>query len=234
MIPLKDTLPTRGFPVVNTILIVLNCVVFLFQFATAQHSAEIVEQWGMVPLRIVGGHDPLRLLTVLTSMFMHGGWMHLIGNMWFLYIFGDNVEDALGKARYVFFYLLCGLAGAAGQIAVDPWSKVPMIGASGAIAGILGGYLSLYPRARVLTLVPIFIFLQVMTLPAIVFIVLWFALQALEGIGSLGQAGGGTAWWAHIGGFLLGLAMIRLLVPARRTLPDPRQIGAPPRRRIEW
>jgi membrane associated rhomboid family serine protease len=234
VIPLKDTLPTRGFPVVNTIIIVLNCAVFLLQSSMGSGEVDLIEQWGLVPLRIVAGSDPLRLASVFSSMFMHGGWMHLIGNMWFLYIFGDNVEDALGKPRYVFFYLLCGMAGAAAQIAIDPWSKIPMIGASGAIAGVLGGYLSLFPRARVLTLVPIFIFLQIMTLPAIVFIVLWFALQALEGMASLGHQGGGTAWWAHIGGFLIGLAMVRMLVPRHRTLPDPRQYAGPARRRIEW
>ena len=234
MIPLKDTLPTRSFPVVNTAIIVLNCAVFLMQSSLGPAEVAMVERWGMVPLRIVGGSDPQRLLTVLSSMFMHGGWMHLIGNMWFLYIFGDNVEDALGKPRYLFFYLLCGMAGAAAQIAIDPYSKIPMIGASGAIAGILGGYLSLFPRARVLTLVPIFIFLQIMTLPAVVFIALWFALQALEGMAALGHQGGGTAWWAHIGGFLVGLAMVRLLLPRTRPLPDPREHRGPPRRRIEW
>jgi membrane associated rhomboid family serine protease len=234
VIPLKNTLPLRSFPVVNTAIILANCAVFLVQSTLGAREAGVVEQWGMVPLRIVAGSDPQRLLTVLTSMFMHGGWMHLIGNMWFLYIFGNNVEDALGRFRYGFFYLLCGMAGAAAQIAIDPWSKIPMIGASGAIAGVLGGYLSLYPRSRVLTLVPIFIFLQVMTLPAVVFIVLWFALQALEGMAALGQQGGGTAWWAHIGGFLVGLAMVRLLVPSKRTLPDPRQYKGPPRRRVEW
>jgi membrane associated rhomboid family serine protease len=234
LIPLKNTLPTRSFPVINTIIIVLNGLVFLVQSSLGAREVAFIEQWGMVPLRIVAGSDPQRLVTVLSSMFMHGGWMHLIGNMWFLYIFGANVEDALGKPRYLFFYLLCGMAGAAAQIAVDPWSKIPMIGASGAIAGVLGGYLSLFPRARILTLVPIFIFLQIMTLPAVLFIVLWFAFQALEGMAALGSQGGGTAWWAHIGGFLIGVAMVRLLVPRLRPLPDPKQFGGAPRRRIEW
>jgi membrane associated rhomboid family serine protease len=150
------------------------------------------------------------LATPFTSMFIHGGWLHLLGNMWFLHIFGDNVEDALGRARYVMFYVLCGLLAAVGQILIDPESKIPMVGASGAIAGVLGAYYRLFPRARVVTLIPIFFFITVRELPAVFFIVLWFAMQLLEGLGSLGNAaqGGGVAFFAHIGGFLGGLLLV--------------------------
>ncbi|MBI2897889.1 MAG: rhomboid family intramembrane serine protease [Deltaproteobacteria bacterium] len=234
MIPLKDTLPTRSFPLVNTLFIIANLLVFVFELSLGPALEGFVSSWGMVPLRIVGGSDPERLLTVLSSMFMHGGWMHVIGNMWFLYIFGDNVEDALGKVRYVFFYFLCGIGAAAAQVVVDPTSKIPMIGASGAIAGILGAYLSLYPRARVLTFLPLFIFFQILELPAVLFIVFWFVIQAFQGVASLGDTGGGTAWWAHIGGFVIGLTMVRLLVPRARTLPNPRDHYGPVRRRVEW
>jgi membrane associated rhomboid family serine protease len=149
-------------------------------------------------------------VTVLTSMFMHGGFLHAAGNLWFLHIFGDNVEDNFGPARFALFYLLAGAAAAATQVAVSPGSAVPMVGASGAIAGVLAAYLVLFPRARVVTLLPLFIFLEWFELPAVLFIALWFFVQFFEGVGSLGRGalGGGVAYWAHIGGFLAGLAMV--------------------------
>jgi membrane associated rhomboid family serine protease len=145
---------------------------------------------------------------------MHGGWLHVIGNMWFLWVFGDNVEDAMGRLRYVVFYVACGLAAVVAQVLIDPGSSVPMVGASGAIAGVLGAYVVLYPRARIVTLVPIFIILQFVELPAFVFIFVWFGLQLLSGWASLGTVGqdvGGTAFFAHIGGFVCGLALVFLL-----------------------
>jgi membrane associated rhomboid family serine protease len=161
------------------------------------------------------------LITPLTSMFLHGGLLHLGSNMLFLHVFGDNVEDVLGRGRFLLFYLVCGLGAVFGQIVVDPESVVPMIGASGAISGVLAGYMTLFPHARVVTLVPIFIFIQFMDLPAGFFIVLWFVLQLVQGYLSLGmiaEGGGGVAWFAHIGGFLAGLVCVRLLHRRPRAL----------------
>lgn len=220
MIPIRDVNPTRSTPWVTWSIILLCGLVFLWQWVLPEGAAEsFVLTWGLVPRRIAGG-DPGAWMTALTSMFMHGGVMHLVGNLWFLYIFGDNVEDNMGSARFAAFYLLSGLAAAAAQYATAPLSPVPMVGASGAIAGVLAAYLVLYPRARVVTLVPIFVFLQWIELPAVVFIALWFALQFYSGLGSLTHgASGGVAYWAHIGGFAAGLFLTFVL---RRTrLPDP-------------
>lgn len=154
--------------------------------------------------------------TLFSSMFMHGGWMHLIGNLWFLWIFGDNVEDRLGSARFVGFYLLCGLAAAAAQIATNPASPVPMVGASGAIGGVMGAYALLYPRARIQTLIFLGFFITTIAVPAFVMLGYWFALQLLGGLPALGQSGGGVAFWAHIGGFLAGVALVLPLRGSRR------------------
>ena len=151
------------------------------------------------------------VMVFFTSMFLHGGWLHLVGNMWFLWIFGDNVEDVLGSARFVFFYLACGLAAGFTHFILDPSSAVPTIGASGAIAGVLGGYMVLFPRARVLTLVPLGFFLQVMELPAALMIGLWFLVQLASALLTEGMQSGGVAWWAHVGGFVAGLALVGLL-----------------------
>ncbi len=154
-----------------------------------------------------------------TSMFLHGGWLHLISNMWFLWIFGDNVEDVLGKARYIVFYLLCGLAAALTHFAVEPGSTLPVLGASGAIAGVLGAYLVLFPGARVVTLVPVFFFLQIMELPAFLILGYWFVLQILAvSVAGLGPSSGGTAWWAHVGGFLTGVVLVLVMRPRRVTV----------------
>jgi membrane associated rhomboid family serine protease len=165
-------------------------------------------------------------ITPLTSMFMHGGWMHIIGNMWFLWVFGDNLEDVMGRGRFIGFYLLCGLAAAVGQMLIDPGSRVPMVGASGAISGVLAGYVRLFPHARVLTLVPIFIFLQFVELPAFLFIFIWFGLQLLQGFASLGQVGtgqGGVAFFAHIGGFVAGLVLVKLFRRGKPPRSGPRR-----------
>jgi len=163
--------------------------------------------------------------SVLTSMFMHGSWMHVIGNMWYLWIFGDNVEDRVGHGRFIVFYLLCGILAALGQVAVDPHSTLPTIGASGAIAGVMGAYFVLYPRSRIVTLVPIFIFIQLIEVPAIFFLGIWFLMQFLNGVGSIAvstsQPTGGVAFWAHVAGFATGIGGI--LVFRRRE-----------RRRVEW
>ncbi len=171
-------------------------------------------QYGLVPARFF--ENPfLGLMNIFTSMFLHGGWGHLLGNMWFLHVFGDNVEDNLGHVRYFFYYLLMGFGAAAAQLAANPASQLPMVGASGAIAGILGGYFILHPRARVLTLIPIFIFIRFIEIPAFFFLGLWFLMQAVNGVGALSAQAvrgdlGGVAWWAHAGGFAAGFIGIWL------------------------
>jgi membrane associated rhomboid family serine protease len=212
--PLRDTNVTRSRAVVTPILIALNVIVFLFELSLGPSADAFIFHFGLVPRAVLA--DPSLLLTALTSMFLHGGWMHLIGNMWFLYIFGDNVEDAMGRGRFLLFYLLCGLAAAAAQVALTPDSRVPMVGASGAIAGVLAGYVRLFPRARILTLVPIFIFIQFVELPAVVFIFIWFGYQVLLSVMSLGtHASGGVALFAHVGGFAAGWILVRVLGPRR-------------------
>jgi membrane associated rhomboid family serine protease len=220
MIPIRDRLPTRTVPFVTYGLIGLNVLSFLWELACMEAGyAEFVRDWGFVPARFL--HAPFDdTITVFTSMFLHGGWMHIGGNMLFLWIFGDNVEDALGHVRYVAFYLACGVLAAGGQMMVDPASHVPMVGASGAIAGVLAAYVSLYPRARVLVLVPIFIFASFFEFPAWLVILEWFALQLFSGLGALAvpTAHSGVAFFAHIGGFVAGLLLVRLLMLGRETL----------------
>jgi membrane associated rhomboid family serine protease len=210
MFPLRDTVRSRTFPVVNTTIIVINILVFLYEFALGPHLDAFISEYGLTPVRFFWGlHHDLRdaIIPLFSSMFLHGGWLHVLGNMWFLYIFGDNVEDRVGHGKYIIFYLMCGIAAALSQALLFRSSQVPMVGASGAIAGILGAYFLLFPRARVLTLVPIFIFLQVMEIPAVVFLIFWFLLQFLQGTFASTEAGG-VAWWAHIGGFVAGMVMI--------------------------
>lgn len=235
MIPLRDLNPTRSTPWVTWTVILVCGLVFLWQWTLLPvEELRFVREWGLVPRRVLTGQDPGGWVTVLTSMFMHGGWMHVLGNLWFLHIFGDNVEDNMGSGRFVVFYLASGAAAAATQMATDPASNVPMVGASGAIAGVLAAYLVLYPRARVVALIPIFIFLQFAEIPAVVFIAIWFALQFFSGVGSLTHgATGGVAYWAHIGGFIAGLVLAYAL--RRPHLPDPndgwRVVRLPPGQR---
>ncbi len=221
MFPLSDSTPRRTFPAFTILLIVANTVIFIYQFLMAPPIEDrFIYLNGMVPLRMTGflrgrvspeaGLGPL-----FTSMFLHGGWMHLINNMWFLWIFGDNMEDNFGHWRYLLFYVLCGIAGGLAQYAANPFSPVPNIGASGAIAGVMGGYLLLYPRARVLTLVPFFFFFTI-EVPAFFMLIYWFAIQVFSGVSSLAyQQRGGIAFWAHIGGFLAGLALTFLFRQSR-------------------
>jgi membrane associated rhomboid family serine protease len=221
VIPIRDMNPTRRRPVVTWMLIAANVAVWLYQVSLGPAMLVFVERWGVVPYYLTQDPHAGSYLTPLTSMFMHGGWLHLIGNMWFLHVFGDNIEDQLGRARFVIFYVVSGLGAVALQVLIDPESRVPMVGASGAIAGVLGGYMMLFPRARVLTLVPIVIFIQFMELPAFLFLFVWFGLQLVSGLFSLGASGadvGGVAFFAHIGGFLVGLVLVRLL----RLPPDER------------
>jgi len=211
MFPLKDTIRTKTFPIVNTIIIVLNILIYIYEFTLGgRHMQAFVYEYGLTPVRFYWGlqHNLSdAVLPIFTSMFLHGSWLHVLGNMWFLYIFGDNVEDHVGHFPYIFFYLLCGIAAAFSQMLLMPGSNLPMVGASGAIAGVLGAYFLLFPSARVVTLVPIFIFLQIIEIPAVVFLIFWFILQFIYGTSALGGQGG-VAWWAHIGGFLAGMALV--------------------------
>ena len=204
-------------------LIGANVLIFISSLSLGTAEAEaLVMRFGVIPDVIVNGNwaSPRSAggalgswVTPVTSMFLHGGLLHLGSNMLFLHVFGDNVEDVLGRGKFLLFYLLCGLGAVVGQVLVDPSSMVPMIGASGAISGVLAGYVTLFPHARVVTLIPIFIFIHFMEVPAGIFIVLWFVLQLVQGYLSLGmiaEGGGGVAWFAHIGGFLAGLVCIRL------------------------
>jgi membrane associated rhomboid family serine protease len=212
MIPLRDDNPTQSVPVVTRTLIVLNVAAFLFEVALGPALHDFILGWGLVPLRFayaLAGVEPAgpTVVTALTSMFLHGGWIHLLGNAWFLWIFGDNVEDRFGHVKFLLFYLGGGLAAAAVHLVFNFTSPVPTVGASGAIAAVLGAYAVLFPRARVVTLVPIFFFFQVIALPAMLVLGLWFVLQIFSGSLTIGAAGGGVAWWAHIGGFLFGIVV---------------------------
>jgi membrane associated rhomboid family serine protease len=226
VIPIRDINPTRTRPVLVYAVLVTNVVVWLYQWSVHMSLGDeamrvLMLRYGTVPFLLLNAPGEF-WYQPFTSMFMHGGWFHLISNMWFLWIFGDNVEDHLGKARFTAFYVLCGLAAVVAQVAVGPESRIPMVGASGAISGILAGYVMLFPQARVLTLVPLFIFFYFVELPAYLFIFLWFGIQLLQGALTLGAGNadmGGVAWWAHIGGFVAGLVLIRLM--GKR--PPPRQ-----------
>jgi membrane associated rhomboid family serine protease len=187
---------------------------------------EFVYTYAVIPFRFVHvfPRHPAELLTPLSAMFLHGGWMHLLGNMLYLYIFGDNVEGTLGRGRYLLFYLACGALSFLAQIAFQSNSMVPNIGASGAIAGVLGAYFLLFPKARILTLLPLFFFFPVVEIPAFFFLGIWFLLQFMSGAATIGKTSaltGGVAWWAHIGGFLAGMILLKLIVPrgtARRSI----------------
>ncbi len=220
MIPLKDTTPRRLFPIVTVLLIAINVLVFVYQITLPPHAAEaFVKTYAFVPrnlqLALEGHRYSLEqgLLPLFTSMFLHGGFMHILGNMWFLWIFGGNVEDRMGSAVYLFFYIICGLGSGVAQLLFSWGSAIPSLGASGAISGVLGAYIVFFPGSRILTLVPLFIIWFTARIPAIIFIGLWFIAQFLSGVGSLETPGaastGGVAWWAHIGGFLLGLFIAR-------------------------
>ncbi len=221
MIPLRDTTKSRTVPFVNYSLIALCGVVFLYELSLGQRIEEFVRTYGIIPHRISGtlfrGSFTLHpAVTLVSSMFLHGGWLHLIGNMLYLYIFGDNVEDRIGHVGYFFFYLLCGVGAGLIQVYFDQQSTVPLIGASGAIAGVLGAYFLLYPRARVLTIIPLFVFFPVVELSAFFFLGFWFIMQFIQGWLSAGSEGGGVAWWAHAGGFLVGAALLPVFLIVKR------------------
>ena len=212
MIPLRDSQPSYSPPIVTIGLIVVNVVIFLYEITLDPFSANhLIATYAVIPARI----EPLSLVT---SMFFHGGWLHLIGNMWFLWIFGDNVEDVLGHAKYLLFYLLCGVAAGGAHIAFNLGSRVPTIGASGAIAGVMGAYVVKFPRARIVTLIFIFVFITTIEIPAVFVLAFWFILQLFSGVGSIASSAtsGGVAWFAHIGGFLTGILLIHVLGTRQR------------------
>ena len=230
MIPLRDDTPRYSTPYVTYFIIALNTVVFLFELSVGAQSPRalnsLMYQFGVVPQhfeRALAGVSrfsfPGLLLTILTSMFLHASWLHIIGNMWVLWIFGDNIEDYLGHFSYLLFYLVSGFAASVTHILLNGNSNVPTVGASGAIAGVMGAYMVLYPKARVLTLVPLIVFFTFWWLPAWIFLGYWFLLQFLSGtatsIAETSSQAGGVAFWAHVGGFLAGVVLIKIL-PERR------------------
>jgi len=231
MFPYRDENETLRAAILNWIVIGLNVFTWIVvQGAGATLPlARSVCELGLIPGELTASLSPgtrfpvgpglvcatdagRQISHLFTSMFMHGSWMHLLGNMWFLWIFGNNVEDSMGRVRYVIFYLLCGLAAAIGQVVTDPGSAVPMVGASGAISGVMGGYLILYPNVRVFTLVPLGFFITSMALPAWVMLGYWFFIQFFSGLASVGGGMGGVAFWAHVGGFVAGVALIKFFV----------------------
>jgi membrane associated rhomboid family serine protease len=218
MIPLRDVIPSRTTPVVTIAIIVVNALVFLYEFSLGPDVNQFIIAYGLIPAAFSWA-------TLLTSMFLHGGFLHVAGNMLYLWIFGDNVEDRMGHGRFLVFYLLCGTAAALAQTITDPQSVVPMVGASGAIAGVMGAYFVLYPRSRILTLVFILFFIQLVEVPAIFFLGIWFVMQFLSGVGSIARAtgdpAGGIAFWAHVAGFAAGLSAVGLF-------------KRPERQRVEW
>lgn len=218
MIPLRDSTPSDTVPIVNYALIATNCLVFMFELSLGRHLDAFIFQYGLVPARFLdllhsGQFHAAAVLPMFTSMFLHGGWLHLLGNILFLYIFGDNVEDRFGHGWYLLFYLVAGLAAGATQTYFNSGSEMPMVGASGAIAGVLGSYVFMFPHAKVTTLIPIFFFFQIVELPAFLFLGIWFVMQAISGLLSLGigSDAGGVAWWAHIGGFAAGAVLFPFL-----------------------
>ena len=218
MIPLRDVIPSRTTPVVTIGLIALNIIVFVYELSLGRAVDAFMLYYGLIPAAF-------SWMNVITSMFLHGGFLHVAGNMLYLWIFGDNVEDRMGHGRFLVFYLLCGIAAALAQTITAPDSTVPMVGASGAIAGVMGAYFVLYPRSRIVTLLPLFFFFQVIEVPAIAFLGIWFLMQFVSGIGSIGatigRSSGGIAFWAHIAGFVAGITGVALF---RR----------PERQRVEW
>ncbi len=223
MIPIRDTIRLNRFPIMNWVIIFLNALVFLYELSLKTTALnKFISLYALVPAALhlnrplLFLEHPFTLLTLVTSMFMHAGWLHIISNMWVLLIFGDNIEDRLGSFRYLMFYLLCGIAANILQALVYPHSTIPSLGASGAIAGILGAYFVFFPASRVLTLVPIFIIPWLIEIPAIFYLGFWFISQLYSGLFSLRGANmGGIAWWAHVGGFLFGFLFARLFVPSQ-------------------
>lgn len=219
MFPLYDTVRSRTFPLINLTLILANILAFLYELQLDSAALkEFIFTWGLIPARFLSDPDTT-WTTFFSSMFLHGGWFHIINNMWVLLIFGDNVEAGMGKIRYLIFYLLSGVAAGLLQSYILPSSMVPMIGASGAVAGVLGAYLILFPRSRIASLVPILFIFTIVEIPAMLFLIFWFVSQLYSGLGAI-QGGGesGIAWWAHIGGFIFGILVVSFFAVKRRMI----------------
>jgi membrane associated rhomboid family serine protease len=212
MLPLRDSNRSHNTPIVTWVIIAANILVFLYELTLSQNDLQLFTQsFALIPARFET--EPLYFaITLFSSMFMHAGWFHLLSNMWILFIFGDNIEDRMGPVQFLIFYVISGLAAGLLQVIVSPGSQIPIVGASGAIAGVLGGYIFLYPNAKVDTLVTLGYFIRVIEVSAVFFLGIWFVTQLFSGIASIGATGGGVAWWAHIGGFLMGFAICALLV----------------------
>lgn len=217
MIPIRDTIPTRNYPIVNTALIAVNVVLFLVELSQGPGLERFIYMYGLVPARYtipqIASYFTTgqQLVSLITFMFLHGGFWHLLSNMWFLYIFGDNIEDRLGPLRYLAFYIICGLTSGLSHFAFNYHSAMPTIGASGAIAGVMGAYFILFPKAKILTFIPIFFIPYFIEIPAFFFLGFWFVVQFLSAAGSHGQMAG-IAWWAHIGGFIFGIIFLKLFL----------------------
>ncbi len=215
MLPLKSNIPTRRFPLITLLLVLTNCVAYLYVLFLGRMGWHYVYAWGAIPYEFthftnLPSYPELSFpLTLVSSMFMHGGLLHLVANMLYLWIFGANVEDCMGRGRFIFFYLLCGLIAAGSHILSSPNSKLPMVGASGAVSGVLGGYLLLYPRAKILTLLFFGFFMRLVEIPATLLLGLWIIIQLINSLQGSEGTGGGVAWLAHIGGFLAGLILIQ-------------------------
>jgi membrane associated rhomboid family serine protease len=211
MFPLRDTQPSYSRPAVTILLIVVNLLVFLFELTLDPYSRnDFIAAYGLVPAHF-------SFFNLLTSMFLHGGWMHVLGNMWFLWIFGDNIEDILGHGKYLLFYLLCGAAAGIAQFLASPYSRVPMVGASGAIAGVMGAYLVRFPHSRIQTLIFVFVFITTVDVPAWLMLLYWFFINLFNGVGTIGYShvseGSGVAFLAHVGGFIAGIVLVSLMAP---------------------
>jgi membrane associated rhomboid family serine protease len=208
MFPIRETQPSYSRPIVTILIIVVNVMAFLYEFTLDEYSRNyFIANYALIPARF-------HTSALITSMFMHGGWWHIIGNMWFLWIFGDNIEDVLGHGKYLVFYLLCGIAAGLTQTFFNVGSRLPMVGASGAIAGVMGAYLVKFPHSRIVTLVFVFFFITTIDVPAVLMLLYWFFIQLFNGIGTVGYSHlsqGGTAWFAHIGGFIAGIVLVNLL-----------------------
>lgn len=217
MIPIRDQIPTRQVPIINYLLIAANVIVFIFQWLAGPYEEALVYQFALIPYNFVSNLSLGNLTDIFTSMFMHAGLAHIGGNMLYLWIFGDNVEDSMGSGRYILFYLVGGVAASVTHILTNPGSQIPTVGASGAIAAVLGAYLVLYPQSKVLTIIPLGFFMRMTMVPASIVLGLWFILQFFSGVLSLGGPDvGGVAFWAHIGGFVAGVVMAKLLAKRRR------------------
>lgn len=215
MIPIRDTIPSRNYPIVNNILIVTNIFFYFVEVGQGANFNNFIYQYGVVPARYSSTYFnsffPHNIFTLFSFMFLHGGFWHLLGNMWSLYIFGDNIEDNIGHFRYLFFYLLCGMFSGLSHVLLNLNSDIPTIGASGAIAGVMGAYFILYPRSKILTLIPILFIPYFIEIPAFFFLGFWLLMQIINAAGSSGSMAG-IAWWAHIGGFIMGIIILRWFV----------------------